>query len=626
MVVSRYYLSEHYPLKEKKMLIHPHNQESEQTLFCNLDFSSPQTHQSQDDATSYFNMVRSVMYATKGGLVSRNAESKNTKGASRRHASLFRGSVLQLSHPLEQRVIIKGRVVKNKDKGKNIKSHLRYINREGVGIEGEDAVLFNNEENIGEQESEAWVKQCADDRHHFRFIISPENASHLDLNHYTKMLMERFSHDVNSKLQWLAVAHYDTDNPHVHLMVRGVDERGQDLIISRDYMAFGFRAAAQKIATQELGYRTSLDIELQFKSELTKDYFTRLDAQLIQLQTTSPYQFIDVRKPAPLGYEIAQRIRKHRYERLIHLEKLSLATELRPGIWQVDSELQAKLKALALQKDIIKTLHAHMIKGFHLEALTIFDVQKPLPQPLLGIVIDKGLSDELYERKYVVVAAENNKTYYIHLATSSELQHKRCKPGSIISFCADANNTGLHQPVVKLNLLSYHSLAEQIHAMGPNWLDEKLIELQQKEKTYDEVSFINHQIKDALEQRRQILSDRGIIKNNQLPLHAINEMYLKDKETVIKKLAVDYGNPIELQSLNRAQGYVSDFIWLSSGLHAVIKHKEGFSLILANDALANLPIGHKLALTQHKKNTNSWEPNYKQVNVTIELSLSRKFK
>ena len=211
------------------MLIHPHNQESEQTLFCNLDFSSPQTHQSQDDATSYFNMVRSVMYATKGGLVSRNAESKNTKGASRRHASLFRGSVLQLSHPLEQRVIIKGRVVKNKDKGKNIKSHLRYINREGVGIEGEDAALFNSEENIEEKECEAWVKQCADDRHHFRFIISPENAARLDLNHYTKMLMERFSYDLNSKLQWLAVAHYDTDNPHVHLMVRGVDEQGQDL-------------------------------------------------------------------------------------------------------------------------------------------------------------------------------------------------------------------------------------------------------------------------------------------------------------------------------------------------------------------------------------------------------------
>jgi len=34
--------------------------------------------------------------------------------------------------------------------------------------------------------------------------------------------------------------------------------------------------------------RTSLDIELQFKAELTKDYLTRIEVQLIQLQTTSP--------------------------------------------------------------------------------------------------------------------------------------------------------------------------------------------------------------------------------------------------------------------------------------------------------------------------------------------------
>jgi type IV secretory pathway VirD2 relaxase len=44
--------------------------------------------------------------------------------------------------------------------------------------------------------------------------------------------MER---DLGTKLDWIAVDHYNTDNPHVHLLIRGKAEDGRDLVISRDY-------------------------------------------------------------------------------------------------------------------------------------------------------------------------------------------------------------------------------------------------------------------------------------------------------------------------------------------------------------------------------------------------------
>jgi type IV secretory pathway VirD2 relaxase len=42
-----------------------------------------------------------------------------------------------------------------------------------------------------------------------------------------------------------------TDNPHVHLLVRGVDEEGADLVISRDYISQGLRSRAEELVAIE---------------------------------------------------------------------------------------------------------------------------------------------------------------------------------------------------------------------------------------------------------------------------------------------------------------------------------------------------------------------------------------
>lgn len=127
-----------------------------------------------------------------------------------------------------RRVVIKSRFVRLKTGSSAIASHLRYIER------------------------------SQGDRHQFRFIVSPEDAREIgDLKDYTRALMARMSVDLQTRLDWVAVDHWDTDNPHTHIVLRGRADNGQDLVIAPEYMGHGMRVRAGEIATEWLGPRTS---------------------------------------------------------------------------------------------------------------------------------------------------------------------------------------------------------------------------------------------------------------------------------------------------------------------------------------------------------------------------------
>ena len=99
-----------------------------------------------------------------------------------------------------------------------------------------------------------FADRTKDDRHHFRFIVSPEDAAEMtDLRAFTRDLARQMEADLGTRLDWIAVDHWNTDNPHVHLLVRGVDETGQDLVISRDYISRGLRSRAEELVSIELG-------------------------------------------------------------------------------------------------------------------------------------------------------------------------------------------------------------------------------------------------------------------------------------------------------------------------------------------------------------------------------------
>jgi type IV secretory pathway VirD2 relaxase len=133
-----------------------------------------------------------------------------------------------------RRVIVKALVVRHRGarfRAAPLARHIAYLEREGVTRDGADARMFDA--NSDSADERAFAERCDDDRHHFRFIISPEDAGEMaDLRTFTRELMADAERDLGTRLDWVAVDHWDTGNPHVHVLLRGKQEDGQDLVIN----------------------------------------------------------------------------------------------------------------------------------------------------------------------------------------------------------------------------------------------------------------------------------------------------------------------------------------------------------------------------------------------------------
>ncbi|RYG17384.1 MAG: type VI secretion protein, partial [Caulobacteraceae bacterium] len=158
---------------------------------------------------------------------------------------------------VRQRVIVKALISRHRGKGAErgvaLSKHVAYLGRAGAGLEGSRPEFFDRaSDDIHAAER---VRGWEDDRHHFRFIISPEHGDRIvDLKAYVREVLARVSADLGEPdLVWRATCHYDTDQPHAHVLVRGKRGDGRDLVIPRDYIAYGFRARAQEAAQELLG-------------------------------------------------------------------------------------------------------------------------------------------------------------------------------------------------------------------------------------------------------------------------------------------------------------------------------------------------------------------------------------
>ena len=181
-----------------------------------------------------------------------------------------RAALSLASRSPSRRVVVMARVVRRR--GGRIRSaplskHVAYLVREGVTRDGADARMFDATSD--DADTKAFVERCEEDRHHFRFTVSPEDAGQMaDLRAFTRELMSDAEHDLGARLDWVAVDHWNTDNPHIHVLVRGRADDGQDLVISRDYISQGFRGCAAERVRLELGPRSEQEIRAQLEKEV----------------------------------------------------------------------------------------------------------------------------------------------------------------------------------------------------------------------------------------------------------------------------------------------------------------------------------------------------------------------
>src|SRR5215831_13667666 len=308
-------------------------------------------------------------------------------------------------------VVVKVRVVRHGIKRAPLGAHLNYLRREGVTKDGAAGRMFNAEHD--EADHRAFAKRCEGDRHHFRFIVSPDDAAELsDLKTFTRELMARAQRDLGTKLDWVAVDHWNTEHPHVHVIIRGRADDGRDLVISRDYIREGMRARAEGLVTRELGPRSEQEIRRSLEGEIEAERWTRLDHALAR-DAGRNGAIIDLR---PDRYRKADDLQTIKIGRMRRLERLGLAHQVGPSQWTLAENAEPTLRALDERNDIIKRIHRGLAEhGWERATSSFVLTSEAQPSPVIGRLVARGLDDELTGTAYAVIDGTDGRAHYIRL-------------------------------------------------------------------------------------------------------------------------------------------------------------------------------------------------------------------
>jgi type IV secretory pathway VirD2 relaxase len=328
-----------------------------------------------------------------GAAIGRGTGVGRVLGSPDRHAGLH-----------SRRVVVKARIVKL-GKGMAAAAHLRYLQRDGTTREGERGALYGPE--ADRADGKAFLERGAGDRHQFRFIVAPEDgAQYEDLKPLVRRLMTQVEKDLGTKLDWVAVDHFNTGHPHSHIMLRGAAERGRDIVIAREYLTQGLRARAAELVNLDLGPRTEREIKAAQDREITQERFTRIDRQL--LREADGERQVSLAGHQPYGHAL-------RIGRLRTLERLELASEGRDGRWTLGGELEPTLRRLGERGDIIRTLNRTLREAGLFrppQGLALFTPKEGKAEPIVGRVVSVGLSDEHRDRRYMIVDGLDGRSHY----------------------------------------------------------------------------------------------------------------------------------------------------------------------------------------------------------------------
>lgn len=484
-----------------------------------------------------------------------------------------RAALQQRRSAFQRRVVIKARVVRHR--GASFRSaplarHIAYLERDGVTRDGSDGQMFDA--GSDQADGEAFANRCEDDRHHFRFIVSPEDASEMaDLRTFTREMMEDMASDLDTKLDWVAVDHWNTDNPHIHVLVRGVASNGKDLVIDRAYISEGLRARAEERVTVELGPRSERDIQNSLRREVDAERWTSLDRRL--QRQLDDLGVVDLR-PEGAG---TRKDRSLLLGRAQTLERMGLAERAGPASWTLTADIEPTLRALGDRGDIIRTMHRAMTG----QDLTIDPERLALHgraggDRVIGRLVERGLHGELTGEAYAIIDGVDGRTHHLRFhdldATSD------APPGAIVEASSWTDRRGRNQ--VNLLVRSDLSVEAQISARGATWLDRQLVSPRSEALS----GRFGAEVADALEQRAEVLVEGGLAKRQGQRIVFARGLLdrLRDRNLAEagEALASRHGGLAQSAKPGDAiAGIYRERVTLASGRFAMIDNGMGFQLV-----------------------------------------------
>ena len=477
-----------------------------------------------------------------------------------------------------RRVAVTARVARHQGRAFRsapMSAHFAYLKREGVTRDGEKARMFNAE--TDRADDAGFADRTKDDRHHFRFIVSPEDAAEMtDLRAFTRDLARQMEADLGTRLDWIAVDHWNTDNPHVHLLVRGVDEAGQDLVISRDYISRGLRSRAEELVSIELGPKPEHEIRTALQRDVGAERWTRLDVEIRMAADETGY--IDLRPEHPGAAD--PETRRLMIGRLKHLETMGLAIPAGPGEWMVGLEAERSLRDLGMRGDIIKTMHrAFTDSGFERGVADYVIDTGAATSPIIGRLVDRGLHDELTGEAYAVIDGTDGRAHHVRFRDTEAFAH--APPVGGIVEVRRFGGADDQRPTLVLANRSDIDLARQVTAPGATWLDHRLVERQPMPLS---MGGFGGEVREAMTARAEHLADDGFARRQGqrivLQRDLLDTLRRRELSAVGARMSAETGLPyLQTATGEQVAGAYRQSLTLTSGRFAMIDNGLGFQLV-----------------------------------------------
>lgn len=511
-----------------------------------------------------------------------------------------------------------------------------YLARESGAGEGQFAFFDRENSTV---DPRAITAGWADDPRHFRMIVSPEDGEALgDLKPFIRDLMARLETKLGTKLDWLAVNHHDTDNPHTHVLIRGRRPDGKELFIPSRLIASGIREQAQEIVTRVLGPRLGVDLDRERFNDISLKAVTPLDRELLATARHGPF--------LPDRPDLAARLER--------LESWGLAAR-RHGGWRLDADLTNRLREMAAHDEVERAV-ATVRRGREPQLL----LEADRSQPVMGELVHLGPADDIGDRFLAVIETGAGELRYARFERAQDLAIlDGAQTGALVTIVPNtpairpsdeavarvARKTGgvysaeVHaelEPFVDRRILtanirrlehmrrmglvertpqgafavgrdhlaaamtfeerlvrrapfsvqvaSYWSLGEQIDALGPTHLDRVLAG---EQAPVVGESPLARQHAAALQQRRLFLIEQGWMSAHKpvLPSQGLQRMAQMELSSQAKALSEELGVPVLTYTAHRVSGVYARRIDLAQGRIALILGERQANLVPWRPAL-----------------------------------------
>ena len=507
-----------------------------------------------------------------GGRVNRSGRivpgNRSRFGAGQRAGILANHAITSRSRG----AVVKARVVRNTGRSAPLSRHLDYLRRDGVTRDGEKTRMFGPDPDGADHA--AFAERCQEDRHHFRFIVSPDDPLEMaDLRAFARDLVSQMEQDLGTQLDWVAVDHWNTEHPHIHLIMRGVRNDGENLVISRDYISEGMRDRARNLITQELGPRTDLDIRRNLEQQIVQERWTELDRQL--QRDSGDWGFIDM---APAADAQPDALHVLKVGRLRKLEAMGLATHVAPAQWVLSENAENVLRELGERGDIIKRMHRALTeRGIDRGTSSFVLAGESIDDSVIGRLVERGLDDELTGTAYAVVDGIDGRTHHIRLHDLDATGDAAA--GSIVELRTFDDARG--QRRVALAVRSDLDIEAQVTATGATWLDRQTIA---REPVALSDGGFGAEVRQAMDRRAAHLIDEGLAERVGRRVifarNLLDTLRRREVDALARKLAIETGQPYNPSEVGEyVTGTYRRRFNLVSGRFAMIGDGFGFQLV-----------------------------------------------